>query len=357
MSGIIQYKYHSMLASHIEAFVKEKRASGFSYNNEAKFLRNFDNWLMENPAYNIGFLSKEVVLAWLKKRKTESINSRNYRVAPVRLLAKYMLSIGIDSYVAPKCKKEPRDLHYVPSMDEFQQFFLYVDTDFTDFIMQGSCSDNKRSRKASLHQLYLRSALVVELPVIFRLYYCLGLRLNEATSIKTCNIDFKTGKLLLEQTKGDKHRYVFIPKDMLSLVKRMLTKLHELKIFSDWLFPSANTPTRHINGANVSQYFRTAWIKCFKNTSKHTPTIRGLRHAFVVFRITRWLTEGKDLNVMIPYLSRHLGHATVNETYTYFQQVKHLCPAVKQFLEQKQLFTKDSYGYHDPYEEEDYSTN
>lgn len=345
---LIQYQYHSTLADSIEAFVKEKRTSGFSYNNEAKLLRNFDAWLIENPSYNIGFLNKDVVLAWLKRRPTESINSRNYRVAPVRLLAKYMLSIGIDAYVAPKCKKEPRDLHYLPSMDEFKQFFLYIDTDFSDFIMQG-CSNNK----PSTHLLYLRSALVIELPVIFRLYYCLGLRLNEATSIKTYNIDFETGKLLLEQTKGDKYRYVFIPKNMLALVKRMLIKLHELKIFSDWLFPSANTPTRHIDGSSISKYFRKAWIKCFKNNDTLIPTIQGLRHAFVVFRITMWLSEGKDLNVMIPYLSRHLGHASVNETYIYFQQVKHLCPAVKQFLEQKQLFTKDSYGYHDHYKEEE----
>ena len=149
------------------------------------------------------------------------------------------------------------------------------------------------------------------------------------------------------QTKGDKYRYVFMPPDLVDLVKRMLLKLQELGVFSKWLFPAAQNPDRPMNGATVSLHFRRAWLGCFPNSKaqERKPTIQGLRHGFVVFRITRWALEGKDVNKMMPYLSKHLGHSSISNTYTYFEQIKHLCPAAKVFLERNKIFNKESYNY------------
>ena len=46
-----------------------------------------------------------------------------------------------------------------------------------------------------------------------------------------------------------------------------------------------------------------------------------LRHTFVVFRINGWMTQGLDLNVLMPYLSKFLGHKSPGETFYYYHQV------------------------------------
>ena len=40
----------------------------------------------------------------------------------------------------------------------------------------------------------------------------------------------------------------------------------------------------------------------------------------MVKRINRWALEGKDTDEMMPYLSRQLGHSTIEETYYYYHQ-------------------------------------
>lgn len=49
--------------------------------------------------------------------------------------------------------------------------------------------------------------------------------------------------------------------------------------------------------------------------------IHSLRHTFVVIRINAWMEQGVDTSVMLPYLSRHLGHKSADETFYYYHQV------------------------------------
>lgn len=46
-----------------------------------------------------------------------------------------------------------------------------------------------------------------------------------------------------------------------------------------------------------------------------------LRFTFVVNRMNLWAEEGVDLQVMMPYLSRYLGHKSINETFYYYYLV------------------------------------
>ncbi len=46
-----------------------------------------------------------------------------------------------------------------------------------------------------------------------------------------------------------------------------------------------------------------------------------LRHTFVVTKMNEWMNEGIDFGAMMPYLSRYLGHASIDETHYYYHQV------------------------------------
>jgi len=49
-----------------------------------------------------------------------------------------------------------------------------------------------------------------------------------------------------------------------------------------------------------------------------TPTVHSLRHTYVVSRVNNWMTEGVNVSNMMPYLSRQLGHSSVDGSQYYF---------------------------------------
>lgn len=51
------------------------------------------------------------------------------------------------------------------------------------------------------------------------------------------------------------------------------------------------------------------------------PTIHGMRHTFVVKRLNLWMLQGKDLDTMLPYLSKYLGHNGPIDTLYYYHYV------------------------------------
>lgn len=336
---IIEYKYNSKLAPMIRAFVDEKRASGYKYNNEAKFLAAFDRWLCEDESRDNGELSRAVVIAWCRKRPTESFTSRAYRVFPVRMLGKYLVSLGYNAYIAMRFKIFPRDLHYIPSFEQLGIFLTYVDTTLTDKLLSSQRGKNP-------NKVLQTHCLAAILPVIFRLYITMGFRLNEATHLRHENLDICTGKMLVDVTKGDKHRYVIFTPELIDLVQRSTRKLNQLGIYSPWLFPNALNPDKNIQGYTISSKFRHAWLECFPDsTDENTPKIQGLRHCFVIYRIARWCLSGQAVEKLIPYLSAHLGHKSVNETYDYFHQIEHLIPAAVVYLKRNMIFRKESYEF------------
>jgi len=61
------YEYHSKLATYISGLIRQKRASGYSYELEAYMLKHFDHFCIEN-GYDNGSLSRDLVMAWAMQR-------------------------------------------------------------------------------------------------------------------------------------------------------------------------------------------------------------------------------------------------------------------------------------------------
>lgn len=80
----------------------------------------------------------------------------------------------------------------------------------------------------------------------------------------------------------------------------------------------------------TNPYQKQAWIRNsssfwnmtpFANTCDKAPTIHSLRHTFVVNRMNEWMNEGINLSSMMPYLSKYLGHTSIEGTFYYYHQV------------------------------------
>jgi integrase len=87
----------------------------------------------------------------------------------------------------------------------------------------------------------------------------------------------------------------------------------------EWFFPSDYNPREaHLVAATARKYFNAARKKVFGCNSDHKPTVHCLRHAFIIWTLRKWRAEQFDIEKMLPYLSKHLGHSSIQETFTYY---------------------------------------
>ena len=87
-----------------------------------------------------------------------------------------------------------------------------------------------------------------------------------------------------------------------------------------------NKADRPYSPAMLEKNFLRFWYAAFPEKRDSGVSIRAydFRHHFVYANMNRWLREGKDADVMLPYLMRYLGHSDVKNTLSYF----HLVPDV-----------------------------
>lgn len=296
--------FKSVLAADIESFLNMKRSLGYKYDAEEYILRRFDTY-WERVNGTSGSVTMESLSGWVKQQPTEGKSFQYSRIHTVKQLMIFRNSLGKVSYIPmDKIKCPRRPVIHVLSSEEILALFLEIDAYKPS---RPSCETLRISK---------------EYPVLFRLMLTTGLRRSEAVSIRIQDLDVNEHTIVIRNAKGHKDRVVSISDDMALLLKRYLhfiegTVSEQLK----WLFPAVDLSC-HLSAAALGDRFNRFWNKTAyaQNCSKN-PTLHSLRHTFVVTRINSWIEEGIDTAVMIPYLSRHLGHKSADETFYYYHQV------------------------------------
>ena len=157
---------------------------------------------------------------------------------------------------------------------------------------------------------------------LYRLILTTGLRNSEAASLRVSDVDWTTGTVVVYNSKGRKDRIIYLSEDIAGMGKNYLSYLRSVLGYDPyWLFPGLD-PSAHVTSGTVTTRFREFWKQTtFAETCEKNPTVHALRHTFVVFRINGWMAQGLDLNVLMPYLSKFLGHKSPGDTFYYYHQV------------------------------------
>ena len=272
--------FKSILASDIKSFISMKRSLGYRYNSEEYILRRFDTY-WERVNGTSDSVTMESLSEWVKQGPTEGKSFQYARVHTVKQLMVFRNSIGKPSYIPMdkiKCPKRP--VIHVLSSEEIQALFAEIDT--------------------------------------YR-PYTTGLRRSEAVSLRIKDFDTDKHTILIHNAKGHKDRIISLSSDMSQLLERYLKYMKHLE--SEWMFPAVDLHY-HLSSAALGDRFNRFWNKtAYAEKCNPKPTIHSMRHTFVVMRINNWIENGVDTAVMIPYLCRHLGHKSAEETFYYYHQV------------------------------------
>lgn len=266
-----EFLYESPIACHIRGFIEEKKSLGYKYFNESKWMKKFDDYWIAHGYKNTG------------------------------LTAENLNGLGIPSYCPPVEVRYAKPLIHLLTGQEIRELFPQI--------------DGYRPKKGSDDVRRMGN----EYPILFRLIYLNGLRISEACRLAVSDIDLDSGTITVLDGKGNKDRMVYLSDDMrrlcLAYFNYVCDRLGETPV---WFFPGGN-PGLPISDGTVRGMFDACWSKTsFAGSCGRKPTVHGLRHAYVVTRINRWMEQGLDFDHMLPYISKFLGHKSFNDTYYYY---------------------------------------
>ena len=313
------YPYQSALAPYIKDYISEKRSLGFIYNTKGYQLYRLDQYWVKND-FNDARLTSERLEEWTCALPGESKSSQGSRIGAARGLSVYLNTLGMKCDIPIlNIGRDRRQVHLLDKT-ELHELFAVVDS----YVPQSAARSDSR--------------MADEYPIMFRLYYCCGMRNNEACSLRASDIDLEKGIITVYDGKNNKDRLVYLPEDLRILASRYFQSLKKALGYEPyWFFPGRN-PDKHVPKTSIDKKFRAFWHKTpSSNTCDKDPTPHSLRHGFVVDRINKWILEGVDINVMFIYLSKYLGHKNPDESFYYY----HLASDAFRIVRQKDTMSDD----------------
>jgi integrase len=299
---------HSPLAPLMEQFVREKRAGGYRYVENACILRRFDAFLCQQGLQRCE-LPKSLSWQWLAKQPHENANTQLGRISVVRQFTMFLVRMGHPADVPDRNIGAKAATYFVPRIlthDEVRRVIDAVDRLEPD------------ARAPMRH---------VVMPEVFRLLYGCGLRLSEVLKLRVDDVDLVEGVLRINDTKFGKDRLV---PPALPLVQRLQKYVAEIgrQRADAYFFPSPRGG--HWSSSALHRTFRELLMRCriAYGGRGRGPRIHDLRHTMAVHTLLRWYREGADLDARLPVLATYLGHVSIEGTQQYLHLAAELFPEV-----------------------------
>jgi integrase len=286
-------------------------------------IAQFDKHCFENYP-DATELSQEMADAWCAKRYTETNNSCQSRIYPIVSFIRYLRKRELTAILEPAIPpREPRT--YIPhafTKGELANFF--------------AACDSISATPSSKIQLSRR----ITVPVFFRLLYSSGIRTNEARMLKREDVDLNSGVLDIRYSKGHSQHYAVLHDSMLSLMKRYDEAIGKLYPERTYFFPAKNDS--HYSKDWVTQNFTKMWRR--HNGGKAVPY--ALRHNYAIENINCWTDAGFDFNAKLFYLSKSMGHGSVESTKYYYSLVPGLAEIIEARTDEGAIIPEVDYESH-----------
>lgn len=276
------------------AFRKASSKWSLSYDYQ---LKAFDRYCHEHiPTLSVP--DQATIDAWCVPYETERITSCGKRVAFLPGLCKY---IGVHTGITLEPPQVPTrgGGHYLPhafTSQELRNLFI-------------ACDDIVRQHKSM--ETLLRTWAV---PAVFRLMYSSGMRTREVRMLDCSDVDLEHGVVNISRSKGLHEHRVSLHPSMLSYLKEYDGKMRSVMPGRKCFF--ANSSDRYYSSSWMDYNFELVWHRY--NGGHAVPY--DLRHHYASENINGWPADSDTFNKNLVYLSRSMGHASIDETMYYYSR-------------------------------------
>lgn len=303
----MKYLFNSVFADDIESYLDLRQSLGNERDTFARRLHSFDVFCVaQYPDSKL--LTKEIAEDWCSLRNDEKQTTLLHRITVLKGFARYLNSVTKPAYIIPDgySHRHQTFLPYLYGESELKKFFYGA-----DFLPP--------------HPLSPHREFIV--PVLFRILYCCGLRPQEIRWLKRRHVNLDDGTLFIEQSKQNKDRVVAMSAELNDLCSKYDIIMQKKLPGREYFFQNPNG--RPYSAPWIQQQFFRCWRTAGVSFSPETrPRVYDWRHNYASKVITNWMHEGKDVSVLLPYLSTYMGHASLTYTACYIHLVpEHLHPS------------------------------
>lgn len=295
-----------------EEFVEYKKALGYTYGTASYYMSRYIQYISEIDTEICGI--EKIYTDQYLKSLSEAPGTLYGTIAVLREFGRYLYSRRYTkTYIIPpkSCSQPVPEPPYFFTEKEINDFFEAVDS-------------------IEKHASFKGRELVI--PAMFRLLYCCGLRCKEVRTLKCENVHLKDMFIDVMQSKGPKSRRIFISTELSEYLRDYETRIATLFPERCYFFPSNSGC--YSSGA-ISSNFRRFWKKAYPDFELTTrPRAYDFRHHFAWANLNRWAADGMDVNVMLAYLMRYMGHQTITETLYYFHFVPDFFPTFREMTKE-----------------------
>lgn len=303
-----RYEFQSAFAEEIQNYVDNKSAAGFSGENFRRALIAFDRFcfgqgITENPVFTARHAS-----LWTEQRAGEAHTTHYARINASKHFLTCLSLKGYDVYVVRDVRYKGTDFQpHIYANDETERYFIAVDS-----------HTSSRNRMDA-----------IQYPVLFRILYCCGTRINETLGIRKKDIDLDKGIIRLNEAKNNRQRYVVMGDDLKALMNEYANKCFYLLNDEDYIFQNAcgGRLDKKTIYARHREFLFQAGIP-YEGDGKG-PRIHDWRHHMAVYSFKQLADSGLDMYVALPILSTYLGHKTIFATEKYVRLAMQLFPYIE----------------------------
>jgi len=313
------YSYASIFSKEMRDFLDMRISQGRS-GKEGYTILMLDKYLLET-GLNEKSLSPDCVDGWLTGLAQKlSANTRVVYVSHYSQFAKYLHSLDFTAYIPERPIGEKRYAPYIFSLDELDRLFSSADQ------FSGAAKANG-------------SFTPLDFPMVLRILYGCGMRLDEVLLLIVSDIDADNGLIRIRNAKGQKDRLVPMESSLAAIISKFMSVrckgLHE-----DMLLFRNRRSERHSQAWARSCFLITlkqAGIERY-NLPRYSRNIclHCLRHTFAVNSFRKRANEGFDSYADAPLLSVFMGHDELIETQTYLHMTAEIG---KDILERTSAYT------------------
>lgn len=300
-------KFDGPFAPMCKEYICFKRMQGYSFEGQIYILRSFDNFSKSYDIHNYE-ITEKLAFDWSASKNGERETYRSARIALMRQFALFLSERGFKTFMQPFVfRRENTHTPYIFTKDEIKRIFQVV--------------DNMEYSKKSIyqHKVY---------PMLYRMLYACGFRINEVLSLKLKDIDLDSGVVHLTQTKKNIERLVPMSDSLTEYCRRYAKELHSCH---DEEFPFIFTMhcERYCVSA-IERNFRSVMWKAGipYGGDLYGPRLHDLRHSFACHTLYSWVKSNEDIMTLLPILSKYLGHTGVMSTQWYLRLTAEFYPDV-----------------------------
>jgi integrase len=310
------------MADRVDEYLVYRRALGYQIRIEGQLLQSFARYADESG--HRGPLTIELALRWARLPEKAARLYHARRLEIVRTLAKYLAPREPGTEVPARGLLGPAHARKPP--------FIYSEADIIALIAAAQTlapDDGLRPRTYT---------------ALIGLMACTGLRIREALTLKTSDVDLDAGVLTVRQTKFRKSRLVPLHVSAVGPLRGYATAREAYCRGPQDAPFFVSDAGRSLPYSTVRHTFHQLLRRAMPGVTppdRIRPRLHDIRHTFVCRCLLAWYRDGTKIHQAIDQLSAYLGHAKVTDTYWYLTGVPELLALAGQRFER---FATDPLG-------------